>query len=246
MHAHRYRPTYTDELMEAVISFCDKHSVQYDTVVDVGCGSGQSTFQWCPYFKECIGIDISENQIRAANDKLSERPSIQNLEFRVGPAENLPLPDKSVDMLSFGTCWHWLKLDKVIPEIQRVLKKPGCVAIYTFLPYQFSCSKCNNIYQSFYENCMKEFVPSVYLSEYRDSPYPYPLAEECNFSMSIKYTLTDFYHLNESISAYAQYKKQNPDSQALTEMVNNLDQILPEHDKTIVGSFPMKLLLFKA
>ena len=63
--------------------------------------------------------------------------------------------------------------------------------------------------------------------------------------MSITYTLTEFHHFLESISAYAQYKKQNPDSQVLTELIQKLDEALPETGKVIEAVFPLRLLLFK-
>ena len=220
--------------------------MQHDTIVDVGCGPGQSTFQWCPHFKEVIGIDISVNQIALATEKLSQRPSIQNLKFQVGPAESLPFADKSVDMLSFGTCWHWMKFDKVIPEIQRVLKRPGCVAIYNYLLPTISHSKCNDLFQPFQKEYIAAFFQPMILNGYRDAPHPFPLAKECNFSMNINYTPTDLYHFVESISVYTQYKQQNPDSQALTELIDSLDKVLPEDDKVIEMVFPVRLLLFKA
>ena len=220
--------------------------MQHDTVVDVGCGSGQSTFQWRPHFKEIIGIDISVNQIASANEKLSRRPSILNMEFQVVSPESLPFDDKSVDMLSFGTCWHYIKHDVIIPEIQRVLKSPGCVAIYNYMIPTLSHSKCNDMFQLFKDECIVPFVPPMCLDGYRDGPHPFPLAKEYNFSMSIDYTFADFQNFFETTSAYAQYKEENPDSQVLTELIDNFEKVLPENDKNIEAVFPLQLLLFKA
>ena len=37
--------------------------------MDIGCGSGQSTFGLAPHFKKVLGLDISEAQIAEAKKK---------------------------------------------------------------------------------------------------------------------------------------------------------------------------------
>ena len=43
-----------------------------------------------------------------------------------GSAEEIPLPDASVDAVLVGSAWHWFDHDRALREIARVLR-PGCV-----------------------------------------------------------------------------------------------------------------------
>ncbi|MEV6910540.1 class I SAM-dependent methyltransferase [Amycolatopsis sp. NPDC051071] len=46
----------------------------------------------------------------------------------IGTAENIPLPDESVDAVVVGQAFHWFALDRAYPEMARVLKPGGVVA----------------------------------------------------------------------------------------------------------------------
>ena len=226
--------------------FCDDNNIERDTVVDVGCGSGQSTFHWAPHFNKVLGIDISHSQIQCAKDKLLEH-AINNVEFKVGAGEALPLPDSSVDMLSFGTCWHWMNWDKVIPEIRRVLKAQGCVAIYAYLVPQPVHPKCSSIHEDFVQKCVVPYFPTShhYFGGYQNSPHPFPLAKRCDWTMNRTYSFEEFRRMIESVAAYAKYKKDNPDLDALDEMLCKFKELLPEGEDIIEVTFPVCLLLFK-
>ena len=45
-----------------------------------------------------------------------------------GRAEDIPLPDASVDAVLVGQAMHWFDLDRAIPEIARVLTPGGVLA----------------------------------------------------------------------------------------------------------------------
>lgn len=52
--------------------------------------------------------------------------------IRVGKAEDLPLPDGSVDLLTVATAVHWFDQPKFLAEAGRVLKPGGCIALVDF------------------------------------------------------------------------------------------------------------------
>src|SRR5262249_18268956 len=47
---------------------------------------------------------------------------------RRGSAEQIPLPDGSVDAVLAGQAMHWFDLDRAVPEIARVLAPGGVLA----------------------------------------------------------------------------------------------------------------------
>ncbi|XP_071477776.1 putative methyltransferase DDB_G0268948 [Diadema antillarum] len=123
----KYRPTWPAKVHERIMSFLStRRSPPYKLAVDVGCGSGQSTFSLVPWFERVIGFDISEAQIGEA----IKANSVKHVEFKVSAAEKLPLEDDSVDLLTCGLAAHWLEFDAFCSEVQRVLKPRGCLAIY--------------------------------------------------------------------------------------------------------------------
>lgn len=53
-------------------------------------------------------------------------PAVQAWE---GSAEAIPLPGASVDAVLVGQAWHWFALDRALPEIVRVLRPGGVLAV---------------------------------------------------------------------------------------------------------------------
>ena len=76
-----------------------------------------------------IGLDMTPEMIAKARQN-TERAGVTNVEFRLGDAEQMPVPDASVDWI-ISNCVINLAPDKrkVFAEIVRVLKPGGHVAI---------------------------------------------------------------------------------------------------------------------
>jgi ubiquinone/menaquinone biosynthesis C-methylase UbiE len=92
------------------------------TVLDVGCGTGRLLRKAKQKWPDAhlVGVDAAENMITQA------RRLFPDAEFHVGMAEELPLPDSSVD-LTFSTLsfHHWANQSKGIMEVARVLDLGG-------------------------------------------------------------------------------------------------------------------------
>ena len=99
---------------------------QERSVLDVGCGGGQSAIQMKELYPclQLTGIDLSEDQIARAL-KRAHRKGL-SLKFEVADAEDLPYPDASFDVVfSFGSAKHWPNPLKGLSECWRVLKPKG-------------------------------------------------------------------------------------------------------------------------
>jgi SAM-dependent methyltransferase len=75
--------------------------LQGKTVVDVGSGTGISTFKLARYAAQVIGIEIEEAMIAIAQEK-ARACGIQNVRFQLGDAEHLPFEDDSNACLFFA------------------------------------------------------------------------------------------------------------------------------------------------
>ncbi len=100
-----------------------------ETVLDLGSGGGFDAFlaarQVGPGGK-VIGVDMTADMIAKARANAA-KVGASNVEFRLGEIENLPLADRSVDVI-ISKCVVNLAPDKraVYRDALRVLKPGGC------------------------------------------------------------------------------------------------------------------------
>jgi arsenite methyltransferase len=100
-------------------------------VLDVASGPGATAFLLAAeYGVEVEGVDLGEQSVAKANAKAAERGVGDRVGFTVGDAEQLPLPDASVDAV-VCECAFCTFPDKptAAAEMARVLKPGGRVGI---------------------------------------------------------------------------------------------------------------------
>ncbi len=107
-----------------------------EVVLDLGSGGGFDVFiaaRKVGATGRAIGVDMTPEMLAKARRNIGpyrERSGLNNVEFRLGEIEHLPLPDNSVDVV-ISNCVLNLSPDKpqVWREIARVLKPGGRVAV---------------------------------------------------------------------------------------------------------------------
>ena len=103
-----------------------------EVVLDLGSGAGFDCFLAASRVGpkgKVIGVDMTPEMLEKAREN-AKKNGIENVEFRPGEIENLPVEDSSVDVV-ISNCVINLSADKprVFQEIHRVLKSGGRVAI---------------------------------------------------------------------------------------------------------------------
>jgi len=125
----KYRMSTPTVIVDKIMDYLkDGKSTPFTRYVDVGCGSGQSTRGFAPYFQQVIGQDISETQIQEAR-KLETN---SNVSYTVGRAENLRCEDESCDLVNAGSAAHWFDLPKFFKEAERILVPNGALCMYGY------------------------------------------------------------------------------------------------------------------
>lgn len=103
-----------------------------EVVLDLGSGAGFDCFLVASKVGpkgKVIGVDMTPEMLEKAREN-AKKNNIENVEFRLGEIENLPVEEGSVDVV-ISNCVINLSADKpkVFQEINRVLKPGGRVAI---------------------------------------------------------------------------------------------------------------------
>lgn len=111
------RPSYPREVVEWLVP------ASAQRVLDIGAGTGKFTRLLRREDREVIAVDPSREMLEVLAAQAS------GIETLVGTAERIPLPDESVDAVTFAQSWHWVDPEHGVPEVARVLKPGGILGL---------------------------------------------------------------------------------------------------------------------
>ncbi len=102
-------------------------------LLDVGTGPGQLLLEVAGRRPDLrlLGVDLSPDMIRMAQRRARAAGMGDRIDFRVGAAETLPLPDGSVDVVvSTLSAHHWADVSGAVAQQARVLTPGGDLWVY--------------------------------------------------------------------------------------------------------------------
>jgi ubiquinone/menaquinone biosynthesis C-methylase UbiE len=117
----RVRPEYPAESIDLAVS---RLGLGPDAdVLDLGAGTGKLTRALVERFRTVVAVEPDAG-MRAVLARATEA-------YRVleGRAEEIPLPDASADAVFVAQAFHWFDTDVALPEIARVLRPHGGLAL---------------------------------------------------------------------------------------------------------------------
>ena len=117
----QFRPEYPPQLAAFLASVAPDARL----ALDVGCGNGQLTRQLADHFAAVVGIDPSADQI--AHAVRHER-----IQYQCAPAEDLPVSDHSVSLVTAAQAAHWFDLPAFYGEVRRVAVERGILALVSY------------------------------------------------------------------------------------------------------------------
>ncbi|HET9877307.1 MAG TPA: class I SAM-dependent methyltransferase [Mycobacterium sp.] len=109
----RGRPSYPPEAIDWLLP-----SGAGD-VLDLGAGTGKLTARLVERGLDVVAVDPIAEMLEVLRAAL---PATRAL---LGTAEQIPLPDNSVDAVLVAQAWHWFDPARAIPEVVRVLRPGG-------------------------------------------------------------------------------------------------------------------------
>jgi SAM-dependent methyltransferase len=99
-------------------------------VLDAGCGGGRTSAWLVEQGAEVVGVDVSEELLRLARERLPSATFV-----RGDLAEPLPFEDGSFDVAVASLVMHYLRdWAPTLRELRRVLRPGGVVALSTHHP----------------------------------------------------------------------------------------------------------------
>ncbi|WP_211275971.1 class I SAM-dependent methyltransferase [Thalassospira mesophila] len=99
-------------------------------LLDIGTGTGSLARQFAKAGCIVTGIDVVDAMMAEAK-RLDHDAGIE-VDYKTGAAEDIPLTDKSMDVVVAGQCWHWFDPVMATREIRRVLLPGGTIVICHF------------------------------------------------------------------------------------------------------------------
>ncbi len=139
---HRYR------LEPEIFSFAQFTRFYGQKILEVGIGAGSDFIQWVRAGAKAYGIDITEEAVEHAKQRLSLF-NLKAEEVKVSDAENIPYEDNTFDLVySWGVIHHSPNTERALAEIIRVTVPQGRIklmiynrhsiyAFYKYLKYGF-------------------------------------------------------------------------------------------------------------
>jgi len=124
----RFRAGFPDSLFDRLAAL--GIGASGETIVDVGTGTGTLARGFALRGAKVIGID-PDGRLLAQARRLDVAASV-TVEYKIGSAEAIPLPDGVADVVSAGQCWHWFDGQKAAMEFSRITKPHASVVVAYF------------------------------------------------------------------------------------------------------------------
>lgn len=109
----RGRPSYPPEAIDWLLPPGARD------VLDLGAGTGKLTTRLVERGLDVVAVDPIAEMLELLSSALPDTPAL------LGTAEQIPLPDNSVDAVLVAQAWHWFDPEQAVAEVARVLRPGG-------------------------------------------------------------------------------------------------------------------------
>jgi ubiquinone/menaquinone biosynthesis C-methylase UbiE len=141
--------------------------------LDIATGSGHTAFALASHVASVVGMDITMEMLREAENLKAER-SVENVVFRNGDVHRLPFADGVFQLVTCRrAAHHFSNIALALQEIRRVLAPAGRVVIDDrSVPEDDFIDQCMNLLDTYHdESHVREYRPSEWRRMLEDAGF---------------------------------------------------------------------------
>jgi SAM-dependent methyltransferase len=163
----RYRPDYPAALFEFLAGLAPDRRRAWDCAT----GNGQAALGLAGRFEAVVATDASVRQIRQAARR-------GGLHYAVAVAEESPLENESVALVTVAQALHWFDRARFWEEVRRVLVRAGAIAMWSYHGFHVT-PEVEAVIHRYYKDIVGPYWPAgrgIVEQGYRALEFPF--AEE--------------------------------------------------------------------
>ena len=138
----------------------------FDSLLDLGTGTGRLLEFLAPLYARAIGIDASADMLAVARANL-DRTGVTRAQVRLGDIQHLPFVRNSFDVVTIHQVLHYLdEPERAIAEAARVLRPGGRLLIVDFAPHDLEFLRERHAHRrlGFARNVLRPWIETAGLS----------------------------------------------------------------------------------
>ena len=132
-------------------------------IADLGAGEGTFSQLLARRAERVIAVDNSERMVDFGAN-LADKHGVENIEYRLGDMEAVPIGDAEVDLAFFSqSLHHALNPERAVSEAWRILRPGGRLAILDLVRHQFEEARemYADVWLGFTEIELRRFLENV-------------------------------------------------------------------------------------
>jgi len=215
----QFRPGYPAQMFDFLFDNCKS----LDCAWDCATGNGQIANVLADHFRQVEATDISENQLKNATQK-------PNIRYQMGRAETPDFPDHCFDLVTVGQAAHWFDFEKFYPEVRRVLKPVGLLALvgYNLLRVDKPTEAViEHFYNTILHGCW-DAERHLVETAYRTIPFPFDEIPFPEMASTNSWAVEQLLGYLNTWSAVQHFIRKNGESPISEDFVAQLKEVWPE------------------
>lgn len=196
----QYRPSYPAELFDFIFNYIKDRQYAWDCAT----GNGQTAIELAKVFNKVYATDISQKQ-------LDHSIASSSIIYSLQPAEKTNFSDNTFDLITVSQALHWFKFDEFYPEVKRVSKNGGWIAVWMYALLNIS-PEIDQLVSHHHFEVLKDYwdAERKYVDEnYKTIPFPFEEMTCPEFFIEYKWTLKELEGYLNTWSALQKFVQKN-------------------------------------
>lgn len=123
----RFRSGYPPAFFEYLVGRFGLDGAQ--TVLDLGCGTGQIALQLAPHVAQVLAVDPEPTMLEQGR-RLADERGVTNIDWQLGNSRHLDkLGLSNLDLVTMGASFHWTDRDALLSTLDTLVAPDGAVVV---------------------------------------------------------------------------------------------------------------------